>query len=103
MDDTVDRLFRNSICLAPMVRVGTLPMRLLTSRYGADTVYGEEIIDRKITQTKRVENTLFNTIDYVGLNGTGVVFRTCEEEKNKVVYQMGTCNSNYALQAANHV
>jgi len=29
-----------------MVRVGTLPMRLLALEYGADLVYSEEIIDR---------------------------------------------------------
>ena len=27
--------------LAPMVRVGTLPMRLLALKYGADIVYAE--------------------------------------------------------------
>lgn len=27
--------------LAPMVRVGTLPMRLLALKYGADIVYSE--------------------------------------------------------------
>ena len=29
------------IVLAPMVRIGTLPMRLLALRYGADIVYAE--------------------------------------------------------------
>lgn len=39
--------------LAPMVRVGTLPMRLLALKYGADIVYAEEIIDFKILKTTR--------------------------------------------------
>lgn len=34
-------LYRNKTILAPMVRVGTLPMRLLAVRYGADLVYCE--------------------------------------------------------------
>lgn len=33
--------FHNKMILAPMVRVGTLPMRLLALDYGADIVYCE--------------------------------------------------------------
>ena len=33
--------FRNKIILAPMVRVSTLPFRLLALEYGADLVFGE--------------------------------------------------------------
>ena len=35
---------------------GTLPLRLMSLRYGADSVYSEEIIDRKIASTERIEN-----------------------------------------------
>lgn len=49
-------LYRHALALAPMVRVGTLPMRLLALRYGADIVYTEEIIDHKMMQCTRVEN-----------------------------------------------
>ena len=31
----------NKLILAPMVRIGTLPMRLLALQYGADIVYCE--------------------------------------------------------------
>ena len=33
--------YTNKLVLAPMVRIGTLPMRLLALRYGADLVYCE--------------------------------------------------------------
>ena len=33
--------YNNKIILAPMVRIGTLPMRLVALRYGADLVYCE--------------------------------------------------------------
>jgi hypothetical protein len=33
--------YHNKVILAPMVRVGTLPMRLLALDYGADIVYCE--------------------------------------------------------------
>lgn len=85
--------------LAPMVRVGTLPMRLLALRYGADIVYGEEIIDHKMIHCTRVQNKLLGTVDYLASDGT-VVFRTCEEEKEKLIFQMGTCDPERALRVA---
>lgn len=33
--------FANKLILAPMVRIGTLPTRLLALDYGADIVYSE--------------------------------------------------------------
>uniref|UniRef100_A0A2C9L861 DUS-like FMN-binding domain-containing protein n=1 Tax=Biomphalaria glabrata TaxID=6526 RepID=A0A2C9L861_BIOGL len=41
-------LYSGKVMLAPMVRVCSLPMRLLALDYGADLVYTEEIIDRKL-------------------------------------------------------
>lgn len=48
--------YENKIVLAPMVRVGTLPVRLLALRYGADIVYSEEIIDWKLLKCYREIN-----------------------------------------------
>ena len=36
--------YADKVILAPMVRIGTLPSRLLALRYGADIVYSEVII-----------------------------------------------------------
>ncbi|KAH3774398.1 hypothetical protein DPMN_175780 [Dreissena polymorpha] len=33
--------YKNKVILAPMVRIGTLPTRLLALKYGADIVYTE--------------------------------------------------------------
>ncbi|TYZ67161.1 hypothetical protein PybrP1_000398, partial [[Pythium] brassicae (nom. inval.)] len=96
-------LFTDAVCLAPMVRSGTLPLRLLSLRYGADLVYGEEIVDKRIIATNRVPNALLDTVDYVSKNGGAVVFRTCEEEKRKVVFQIGTADAVLALKAAETV
>ena len=62
-------------CLAPMVRCGTLPLRLLSLKYGASTVWGPEIIDHKLRQCKRVENKKLGTVDFLMPNGS-LVFRT---------------------------
>lgn len=49
-------MYRNKNILAPMVRVGTLPMRILSLKYGADLVYTEELIDWKFLKSVRVQN-----------------------------------------------
>lgn len=48
--------YAGKLVLAPMVRIGTLPMRLLALDYGADIVYTEELIDRKLLRSIRREN-----------------------------------------------
>lgn len=48
--------YENKLILAPMVRIGTLPMRLLALEYGADIVYTEELIDWKLIRSVRQEN-----------------------------------------------
>ncbi|XP_032235950.1 tRNA-dihydrouridine(20) synthase [NAD(P)+]-like isoform X2 [Nematostella vectensis] len=95
-------MYQNKYFLAPMVRIGTLPARLLALRYGADLVYTEEIIDFKMLRTTRVKNELLNTVDFVMSDGT-VVFRTCQEETTHVVFQVGTADADRALQVAKMV
>lgn len=51
--------YENKIILAPMVRIGTLPTRLLALDYGADIVYTEELIDFKLLRSIRRENGIF--------------------------------------------
>ncbi|XP_078444482.1 aldolase-type TIM barrel family protein isoform X3 [Wolffia australiana] len=92
--------YRNKHILAPMVRVGTLPFRLLAADYGADITYGEEIIDHKMLKCVRRENDLLGTTDFVEKGTNDVVFRTCPEEKSRVVFQMGTSNAVRALTVA---
>ncbi|XP_053174566.1 tRNA-dihydrouridine(20) synthase [NAD(P)+]-like [Scomber japonicus] len=91
--------FRNITALAPMVRVGTLPMRLLALDYGADVVYCEELIDIKMAQCHRVVNEVLETVDFVAPDDR-VMFRTCEKEKDRVVFQMGTADPDRALVVA---
>eukprot|EP00041_Stephanoeca_diplocostata_P018485 m.387296 g.387296 ORF g.387296 m.387296 type:complete len:513 (-) comp21028_c0_seq11:587-2125(-) len=91
--------YSNKVILAPMVRVGTLPSRLLAIKYGADLVYTDEIIDHKMLECKRVKNKLLKTVDFV-LHDGKVVLRTCEQEKDKVVFQMGTADPTRALRTA---
>ncbi|XP_040264921.1 tRNA-dihydrouridine(20) synthase [NAD(P)+]-like isoform X1 [Bufo bufo] len=91
--------FCDKLILAPMVRVGTLPMRLLALDYGADIVYCEELVDIKMLQCKRVVNEVLQTVDYVAPTER-VIFQTCEREKDRLVFQMGTADPERALAVA---
>ncbi|XP_048461638.1 tRNA-dihydrouridine(20) synthase [NAD(P)+]-like isoform X4 [Rhincodon typus] len=59
----------------------------------------KELIDLKMIQCKRIVNDVLDTIDYVATDER-VIFRTCEREKNHVVFQMGTADAQRALTVA---
>ncbi|KAF8976369.1 hypothetical protein BGZ46_008317 [Entomortierella lignicola] len=90
--------YTNARILAPMVRIGTLPTRLMALEYGADLVYTPEVVDKAIAGAVRVVNEDNGTIDYLQ---KGVpVFRTHPSEKSKLVFQIGSANAELALEAA---
>ncbi|KAG0207222.1 tRNA-dihydrouridine(20) synthase [NAD(P)+]-like [Mortierella sp. GBA30] len=90
--------YNNAAILAPMVRVGTLPMRLMALEHGADLVYTPEVVDKGIVGAERVVNDDNGTIDYI-VKGVSV-FRTHPSEKSKLVFQIGSANADLALEAA---
>ncbi|CDJ60606.1 dihydrouridine synthase domain-containing protein, putative [Eimeria maxima] len=93
-------IYQSAWILAPMVRISTLPFRLECLKYGADIVYSEEIVDRKLIDSKRYINKDFGTVEYIHKNDRRCVFSTCDLEKGKVVLQLGTADPARALQAA---
>ena len=95
--------YRNKMILAPMVKIGTLPFRLLALEYGADIVYTEEIIDKRILSSERIVNPVLGTVDYIDKRDNSLVFRTCEAEKPKLVMQIGTSDANRASAVARKV
>ncbi|XP_077743902.1 tRNA-dihydrouridine(20) synthase [NAD(P)+]-like isoform X4 [Canis aureus] len=58
-----------------------------------------ELIDLKMLQCKRVVNEVLSTVDFVAPDER-VVFRTCEREQSRVVFQMGTSDADRALAVA---
>lgn len=108
--------------LAPMVRASTTPLRTLALHYGANFTYTEELVDRSITETLRVENDTLGTIDYVkdvsklskktqrklqrDNNRPCLILRIdrkLEQERNNLICQLGTGEPELALPAAKHV
>lgn len=91
--------YEGKVVLAPMVRIGTLPMRLLCLEYGADLVWSPETIDKKIIGAIRTFNPRLGTYDYIK-NGSTLVLRTHPRERDKLVFQLGSADPELALQAA---
>ncbi|KAB2578475.1 tRNA-dihydrouridine synthase [Lasiodiplodia theobromae] len=109
--------YRNKIVLAPMVRSGELPSRLLALHYGADLVWGPETIDKALIGTRRIVNPQTKTIEYRRFANNGqknhvpdpdqresVIYRIDpEREKGRLIFQLGTPNPESAVQAASLV
>ena len=99
--------------LAPMVRLGTLPLRLLSLERGAEIVFTEELPAPKLALCTRLTNRRLGTIDWV-LRSRGewsafhetapasaCVLRTTEKEAGRLVVQLGCSGEDDALAAAN--
>lgn len=63
------------ICLAPMVRAGSLALRSQCLKYGADFVWTEEIVDKRIVKCRRLENPALQTVDFV-VDKSTILLRT---------------------------
>ncbi|CAK7264778.1 tRNA-dihydrouridine synthase 2 [Sporothrix epigloea] len=103
--------YRNKIVLAPMVRSGELPSRLLALQYGADLVWGPETIDQSMIGTTRRVNERTGCIEWSRLpSNSGVLVDSMkpsiiyrmhpEREGKRLIYQMGTCSPERAVEAA---
>lgn len=103
--------YRNKVVLAPMVRSGELPSRLLALKYGADLVWGPETVDRAIIGSSRRVNPRNSTVEFTRVPSNGgrkdkateasVIYRLDPaREKGKLIYQMGTASPDLAVEAA---
>ncbi|KAI9879688.1 MAG: hypothetical protein M1830_007634 [Pleopsidium flavum] len=104
--------YRGTVVLAPMVRSGELPSRLLAIQYGADLVWGPETVDRALIGTTRHHNPHTQTIDFTRLpsNGSRIPKQDQKEsliyrlhptrEQGLLIFQIGTSSPTLAVQAA---
>lgn len=100
--------YAGKLCLAPMVRSGELPMRIMALKYGADLVWSPEIIDRKIRTCTRLENEKLGTVDFVEPSANGkkqnIIFRTHRKlEQDKLIFQLGSSDPLIAVEGASKV
>lgn len=92
--------FADGLFLAPMVRIGSLPTRLLALQYGADLVWTPEVVDRALIGTTRVENKN-GEVEYV--KDGRQIFSCHPIERPYLIYQLGSSTPEYAAQAVAHV
>ncbi len=103
--------YRGKVVLAPMVRSGELPSRLLALKYGADLVWGPETVAQSMIGTTRRYNPLTSTIDFTRMSSNGgrvdvpqkesLIYRLDPtREKGKLIFQIGTASPLTAVAAA---
>ncbi|EME44262.1 hypothetical protein DOTSEDRAFT_71931 [Dothistroma septosporum NZE10] len=106
--------YRGKIVLAPMVRSGECPSRLVALKYGADLVWGPETIDKALIGTTRHVNSATGTVDFTRISSNGaknpalapkqresIIYRLHPEREGKrLIYQIGTANPSTAVEAA---
>lgn len=95
--------YKNKMIMAPMVKIGTTPARLVALDYGADIVYTEEIIDWRLLRSSRIENPVLNTIDYIDRSDDTLVLRISPIERGHLVIQIGTSDAERAIRVAKMV
>lgn len=104
--------YRGKVVLAPMVRSGELPSRLLALRYGADLVWGPETVDKAMIGTTKKSNPVTSTIDFTRFPSNSsrlthvdqkesVIYRLHPaKEKGRLIFQIGTASPVLAVEAA---
>ncbi|KAF4467329.1 hypothetical protein FALBO_5806 [Fusarium albosuccineum] len=104
--------YRGKVVLAPMVRSGELPSRLLALQYGADLVWGPETVDYSMIGTSRRFNEESKTIEWFRISSHGqkepppdakesIIYRMLPEtETGKLIFQIGSSDPERAVQAA---
>ena len=85
------------LLLAPMVRVNTLPFRLLAAECGADVVYSEELVDRSVLKCERSVNGATGFTEFRHPDGK-LIFSTVPHER--IAFQLGSACGATALRAA---
>ena len=97
--DRKQNIFDDCVILAPMVRISKLPMRLLALDYGADFVFTEEIIDRRLIGCSVQRNERLLCTDFLEPDFT-LILRIHDREKSKLFVQLGTACAENAVKAA---
>ena len=105
--------YRGKVVLAPMVRSGELPSRLLALQYGADLVWGPETVDKSMIGTTRRVNPITSTIEFTRISSNAlqtlppskqkesIIYRIHPlREKQRLIFQIGTASPVLAVQAA---
>ncbi|UZJ51127.1 hypothetical protein CBS101457_000447 [Exobasidium rhododendri] len=89
--------FREGLFLAPMVRIGSLPTRLLSLQYGADLVWSPEIVDRALVGCDRVVDQRTGMVSF--LREGKQILTTHPIERDRMIFQLGSASPVWAYKA----
>ena len=93
--------FRCVFVLGPFFRFSSLPLRLLEPEQGADLVWTEEMVAKKVAPCARNVNLRLHTIEFYDRRTPWTrVWQTCAAEKTRVVFQLGASTPEDAVAAA---
>ncbi|KAK2072848.1 hypothetical protein P8C59_007178 [Phyllachora maydis] len=106
--------YRGKVVLAPMVRSGELPVRLLALHYGADLIWGPETVDHSLIGTTRRINPRTKMIEWTRVPSNNakasadpkesVIYRIDPaREAGRLIFQLGTSDPARAVEAARQV
>jgi tRNA-dihydrouridine synthase 2 len=82
-----------------MVRIGTLPTRLLSLASSATLVWSPEIVDKAIIGATRVVNPKTGVISFLGARDKREVFTCHPLEKDRLIFQLGSADPKLAVEA----
>ena len=100
MTSEAERLYRSSFIAGPMVRGSSHVFRMTCLAHGANVVFSQGLVDLKLVQTERKDED-GHTVFVAESNGhSEVVFRTCAEERERLVLQLISNDSAKACEAA---
>ena len=87
--------------LAPMVRCGTLPLRLQALGHGADLTWSEELIALKLAKCRRVEVAAAGAVEFWAPGDTHPLYVTVPGvEAGRNILQLGAADGPTAVAAA---
>src|ERR1700712_4262139 len=79
--------YRGKIVLAPMVRSGELPSRLLALKYGADLVWGPETVDRSMIGTTQKTNPRTGCIEWSRISNNSQQAKSDVTSKESIIFR----------------
>ncbi|EJU02513.1 FMN-linked oxidoreductase [Dacryopinax primogenitus] len=90
--------YGKGIHLAPMVRSGTMPTRLLALEAGAELVWTPETVDRAIIGCERRVDPKTGVITYIKSHKPVLTLHPVE--RPRLIFQLGSANPDLAAEAA---
>lgn len=92
-------MLKEALIAAPMVRASSHVFRMTCLRYGADVVFSPGYTDLMVARAERRDEDGHVTLKAMSNGHESVVFRSCEEERERLVFQLVSNDAGNAVLA----